>query len=81
MKKENNELRNRLGDALVMAEEGKIAVAAMRRELDAEAAGKEEVYVALSGRLSRLEKEVLVYRVLMKCSVVLLLLAVFKAWM
>lgn len=80
MKKQNSELGNRLGDCLVMVEEHKSAVAALRRDLDAQTDGEQEVY-ALRGRLSKLEKELLVYRVVMKCCVVVLLVVVCKAWM
>lgn len=81
LKKQNKDLRNRLGDALVMAEEQKSEVNVMKTDLDAQALGKEEDYVALRGRLSRLEKELGFYRFLIKCIGVLVLGLACKAWL
>ncbi|CAO2206591.1 unnamed protein product [Urochloa humidicola] len=77
LKRQNRELVNRLGDAAIMVEEHKEQV----RELRAVANQKEEETDAMRDRVSKLEKELVVYKFVVRCCVVVGLIVFLKQWL
>ncbi|RCV43886.1 hypothetical protein SETIT_9G330100v2 [Setaria italica] len=78
--KQNRELRDRLGDATLMVKEHKGEVRALKVEMEANASRKEEESDAMRDRVCRMEKELVVYKFLIKCCVVLVLVVVWNKW-
>ena len=81
LKRQNRELMNQLADAAVTVEEHKGEVTVLRAEVEALAKEKEEGSGVLRIRLSRVEKELAVYKVMVKCCVVFVLGIVMNKWL
>ena len=81
LKRQNRELMNQLADAAVTVEEHKGDVTVLRAEMEALAKEKEEGSDVLRNRLSRVEKELAVYKVMVKCCVVFVLGIVMNKWL
>ncbi|CAL5013048.1 unnamed protein product [Urochloa decumbens] len=79
-RRRNRELLNQLGDAAVMVEEHKEEVRALRAEMDA-IANQKEGTDATRDTICRLEKELVVYKLLVKCCVVVLVVVFLKKWL
>ncbi|CAO2149429.1 unnamed protein product [Urochloa humidicola] len=78
LRRRNRDLVNRLGDAAVMVEEHKEEARQLRAEMDAVATKNE---AGSSQRVSMLEKELAMYKFIVKCCVGILVVVFLYKWL
>lgn len=81
LKRQNRELMERLGDAAIAVEDHKEQVRALRTEMEEKANDKDKEIHAMRASVSIMEKKLVVYKFVMKCCVVLVLIAVWNKWL